>query len=91
VVKRHVRGFVVMSQTAEFVEAPGEGFGGGESGIELVPAFLADWLGRETEGFESQLAPEVLVQGDFAEEDARGTKVEDICTAEVRIAGRRGD
>lgn len=73
-----------MSQTAEFVEAPGEGFGGGESGVELLPAFLADWLRGETEGFEGQLAPKVLVQGDFAEVHARGSEVEDVWSRGVR-------
>lgn len=67
-----------MSQPSEFIEAPGEGFGGGEATVELVPAFLADWLRGEAEGFEGELAPEVLVKRDLAKVHTGCTKAEDI-------------
>lgn len=67
-----------MSQAAEFIEAPGEDFGGGEAAVEFVPALLADWLGRETEGCEGELAPVMLVERHSAQFETSCAQVEDI-------------
>ena len=39
---------------------------------------------------ECELAPKVLVERDFVEEEARGSETEDVCETVVSIGGEQG-
>src|SRR5271167_492358 len=67
-----------MSQSTEFVGSPRKDFCRGKTFVEFTPAFLADWLWRETECFEGSLTPKVFVLGDFVEVLTSASKMKDV-------------